>query len=162
MTRKPLKDPQLVRNPGEQERLRKEALSYRHLLTHKPANPYCDFCVIGKSRDKKKYKNKFDRELSAFADIITADNVDMNDMGVFDQYHAMKRALVVKDLYTKFKYCFPVVTKHHDEQYLCLADFLGDVKPKLIYSDYAGELRAVAHKHTRSMGRVYSRCPSDQ
>ena len=34
-------------------RLRQEAKSLRHLLTHKPANKYCDACIPGNARHKE-------------------------------------------------------------------------------------------------------------
>ena len=41
--------------------LKADALSPRHLLTHKPKNPYCDSCVRGKMLNIKKFKGSFNR-----------------------------------------------------------------------------------------------------
>ena len=42
--------------PREEERkkrdLKAEALSTEHLLTHKPFNPYCEGCKVGKMRER--------------------------------------------------------------------------------------------------------------
>ena len=107
----PLADNPVLQDPGNSAALKKVALSFKHLLTHKPSNPYCAHCKIGKSRDRKKYKNKFNRIIELFGDIITADHVDMNDLGVFPNYFAKKRALVIKDLATKFMWVSQYQTK---------------------------------------------------
>eukprot|EP00972_Heterocapsa_arctica_P083872 12358267-Heterocapsa_arctica.AAC.1 len=49
--------PVLDADQEEQVRVRRDlkavALSREHLLTHKPAHPYCDACHRGKMRDAK-------------------------------------------------------------------------------------------------------------
>ena len=41
--------------------LRQEAKSLKHLLTHKPANKYCDACILGKMRGTKKFCGSYER-----------------------------------------------------------------------------------------------------
>ena len=54
--RSPFSDSPVLQDPGNSAALKAAALSYNHMLTHKPANPYCAHCKIGKSRGRKKYK----------------------------------------------------------------------------------------------------------
>ena len=55
--------------------LKADALSPRHLLTHKPKNPYCDSCVRGKMLNIKKFKGSFDRSrhLTEKFQLVTGD-----------------------------------------------------------------------------------------
>ena len=54
--------PEPVEDEAERKKrrdLRAEAKSTRHLLTHKPFNPYCPGCLSGKMREKQHFKGSF-------------------------------------------------------------------------------------------------------
>ena len=55
--------------------LRKEATSTRHLLRHKPLNPYCEDCCRGKMVEKKHFQGAYKREPKKWGEIITADHL---------------------------------------------------------------------------------------
>ncbi len=45
--------------------LKKEATSLRHLLLHKPKNPYCEACTRGKMRETKSFAGSYKRNLNS-------------------------------------------------------------------------------------------------
>ena len=57
--------------------LRQEAKSLRHLLTHKPANKYCDACILGKMRGSKKFCGSYERnrQPTRWLELATADHL---------------------------------------------------------------------------------------
>ena len=57
--------------------LRQEAKSLRHLLTHKPANKYCEACILGKTRGSKKFCGSFERsrQPTRWLELATADHL---------------------------------------------------------------------------------------
>ena len=84
--------------------LREEAMSMRHLLTHKPFNIHCDACNLGKTRKAKKFVGSYQesRQPKGWLDLVTADHlVDKN--GSMEGITGDLDALVVKDLYSKVK-----------------------------------------------------------
>ena len=67
------------RSPEEVNRLKKEAVSTRHLLTHLPKNPFCDACRRAKAkRPQRRQKGNRPAELPPpdhFGEQCTADHV---------------------------------------------------------------------------------------
>ena len=57
--------------------LREEAMSMRHLLTHKPFNIHCDACNLGKMRKAKKFVGSYQesRQPKGWLDLVTADHL---------------------------------------------------------------------------------------
>ena len=57
--------------------LRQEAKSFRHLLTHKPANKYCDACILGEMSGSKKICGSFERsrQPTRLLELVTADHL---------------------------------------------------------------------------------------
>eukprot|EP00972_Heterocapsa_arctica_P024341 3591646-Heterocapsa_arctica.AAC.1 len=58
------------------------ALSREHLLTHKPANPYCDACNRGEMRDANKFHGAFQasRNPTHFMELVTSDHIISKSM----------------------------------------------------------------------------------
>ena len=77
-------------------KLKEEAVSMAHLISHRSQNPYCQACVRGKIRHQK---GAFQRELKEWGDVVTLDFVFPEDQ--MDDDFVMKM-LTVKDIYTNF------------------------------------------------------------
>ena len=121
--------------------LREEAMSMRHLLTHKPFNVHCDACNLGKMRTAKKFVGSYQegRQPTGWLDFVTADHLVAQNGGMegitgdFD-------ALVVKDLYSKVKVLLPVRNKTAEQAVRALRYFFGNNVVNSFYSDNAPEL----------------------
>jgi hypothetical protein len=136
--------PQVGENPEEERKirnLRDEAQSIQHLLTHKPANKYCDACNLGKMRNVKLFAGSFNksRNPTEWLDIVTADHLVAKN-GSMEGLTGDCNALVIKDLYSKIKVLMPVFGKSSDETIAALQYFVGTGRIKLFYSDNAPEL----------------------
>ena len=97
---------------GEKARkpIQADALTLEHQLTHKPKNPYCEFCCRGKMRHKRKLAGSFRVEAAAWGDHLTADHItSIKDrmLGVTDD----KDVFVVRDPYSGLKHPYPLKTK---------------------------------------------------
>ena len=57
--------------------VREEAMSMRHLLTHKPFNIHCDACNLGKMRKAKKFVGSYQEssQPKGWLDLVTADHL---------------------------------------------------------------------------------------
>ena len=122
--------------------LRVEAKSTIHLLTHRPHNPYCDVCNMGKMRDRKLFKGAYAarRAPSAWLDLITTDHLVSQD-GRMQGLTGDRDAIVVKDLFTSVKTVIPVMNKSREAAVRGLRYFVGDPKRvKHCYTDGSHEL----------------------
>jgi hypothetical protein len=54
-------------------KLREEATSHSHKLTHLPKNPFCDACQRGKMKEKYSHRGAFKRELTKWGEVVTLD-----------------------------------------------------------------------------------------
>ena len=61
--------------PGRQERLKAEASSVLHKLTHLPKNPFCDSCQRGKMKEKYPRRGAFKRNLEKWCELVTFDHL---------------------------------------------------------------------------------------
>ena len=137
--------------------LREEAMSMRHLLTHKPFNIHCDACNLGKMRKAKKFVGSYQesRQPTAWLDLVTADHLVAKNGGMegttgdFD-------ALVVKDLYSKIKVLLLVRNKTAEQAIRVLRYFFGNNAVNRFYSDNAPELElacaalGIVHEKSRA------------
>ena len=85
--------------PKVTSRLREEATSIGHKLTHLPKNPFCDACQRGKMRERYSKRGAFKHNLEKWGGIITFDYLysgSQRTVGV----SAEKEWLVVTDMYT--------------------------------------------------------------
>lgn len=132
-------EPEVTERPKVQD-----TINSNHYLTHLPALPkLCEACRVGKTRDVKRFANKFRRELTAFGDIITCDHLDFLVPSVGEgSDHGCSKALVIHDLYSGFLACMPVKRQDEECTYQALLTFIDPrKKPLLIYSDNAGGIQ---------------------
>ena len=133
--------------------LRAEAKSVEHLFSHRPKNPFCEVCQRAKMLAPQARKKGGSSTIvsKAFGDHITVDHIitrDLRDHGFQDE----RVALVVKDVFTKFRYVYPSPTKSSDQCYEDLLHFLGQEDTVgVFYSDNAPEL----HAAIKSLARVF-------
>ena len=107
--------------------LREEAMSMRHLLTHKPFNIHCGACNLGKMREAKKFVGSCQesRQPTGWLDLVTADHPVAKNGGMegttgdFD-------ALVAKDLYSKVAVLLPVRNKTAEQAVRALRYIFGN------------------------------------
>ena len=98
------------------EKLKKEATSLHHMMTHIPKNPYCSTCNQAKMYKTPGYKTEGIRsvEASSFGDHIAADHVV-----IYRDSHQVieeaRLALVIKDVATSFMYAYPSALKDEME-----------------------------------------------
>ena len=124
------------------EKLKKEATSLHHMMTHIPKNPYCSTCNQAKMYKTPGYKTEGIRsvEASSFGDHITADHVV-----IYRDSHQVveeaRLALVIKDVATSFMYAYPSALKDEMECKSALQHFVSSKdKVGVFYSDNAKEL----------------------
>ena len=130
-----------VAAPAPKRDLKMEATQYQHLLTHKPANRYCDSCWRAKCRHPPHFKGAFRREPKEWGDIITCDHMVQSDESWNIGCDGSKDILVVKDLATGFKGVFPMPSKSGDNTTKALGLFVGHGNTaKLCYSDNSPEI----------------------
>ena len=124
-----------------EEQLRKEAKSKLHPFTHRPKNPYCDVCNQAKmlapyGRTVGGSKHVIAR---GFGDHIVADHVIPKnvDKGIEGQ----TSMLIIKDVYTQFRYVYPADSKSADSIVRAFQHFLRTVDDVgIVYTDNAPEL----------------------
>ena len=116
--------------------LKEKAASLRHRLTHKPAlSDECDACMIGKTKNARKYKNRSERRPDTYGEIWTMDHVHMTDwfkqpgIGGFDDF------LTVKDRATGRKFAPPVDSLNAEDKYDELNQLRGEDDVDRIYCD---------------------------
>ena len=81
--------------------LKADAVSMRHLLTHKPKNPYCESCVRGKMLNIKKFKGAFSkyRDPQKKFDLVTGDYIQGREDSIL-AVTGDRNAFVIKDLWS--------------------------------------------------------------
>ena len=97
----PLPAPDLPVPPpeGERIRLKREAESREHKLTHIPKNHYCDACLRGKMKEKYSRGGAFHREMKKWGDLLTLDHLysgTLRARGI----HKEPEGFVIKDVYS--------------------------------------------------------------
>ena len=126
---------------------REEAMSMRHLLTHKPFNIHCDACNLGKMRKAKKFVGSYQesRQPKGWLDLVTADHLVAKN-GSMEGIAGDFDALVVKDLYSNVKVLLPVRNKTAEQAVRALRYIFGDKVVNRFYSDNAPELELACTK----------------
>ena len=96
--------------------LRQEAKSLRHLLSHKPANKYCDARILGKMRGPKKFCGSYEwsRQPTRWLELVTADHLVAQN-GSMEGITGDCDAIIIKDLFPKVKTLFPDFSKTGQE-----------------------------------------------
>ena len=112
-----LEDPEAHAPPEGEERdlrgeakLREEATSAKHLFTHRPKNPFCPVCRKARmlAPHARKKGGSGTSTSKKFGDHVTMDRIitrDLKDQGLDGE----RVALVVKDVYSKFRYIYALV-----------------------------------------------------
>ena len=89
--------------------LRHEAKSARHLLTHEPANKYCDACILGNMRGTKKFCGSYERsrQPTRWLELVTADHLVAQN-GSMEGTTGDCDAIIIKVLFSMVKALSPV------------------------------------------------------
>ena len=102
------------------------ATSEEHLFTHRPKNPFCETCVRSKMQapQARRRHGSSSVDAKAFGDHVTADHVISNNetYGFKGEWNA----LVVKDVFTQFRYFYPSARQDADS---CVRAFQHFAKP---------------------------------
>ena len=102
----------------KQAKLKLEAQSTQHLLTHRPKNPYCQSCQRAKLQRKAHAKKKTPveerHEAKAFGDLITGGHI-VTIAEIEKSVDGKRDALVLYDIATQFLFCQPVFSRAKDE-----------------------------------------------
>ena len=132
-----------------EEELRKDAISPEHLFTHRPKNPYCETCKRAKMMRPYATRKGGSRHVKSnkFGDHIVADHVIMKrsvETGVQDE-HVM---MVVKDVYTQYRYAYPSDSKSTDEIIKGFNHFLKSTdRVGVVYTDNSPEFCAAIKEY---------------
>ena len=131
--------------PVSESKLRKEAKSFNHLLTHLPYNKYCPACVQGKmtGAQHRRVHANVKTKYKKFGYTITCDHVDSrNGPGMNGHLYLLD----ILDIATKFIGFYPDKTKTPEGTFVCVAHFIGNDKAKVLYADRASEFDIVAKR----------------
>ena len=129
---------------SREDRLRAEATSVRHLMTHHPRNPYCGACAEAKIRAQpaRRHDPEIKERPDRVGDLVYADHLILNDD---EKGHRGERAaLTMLDLGTgcgDFVGCPNKSSKYAEE---AIRHFMGSDTIKIFYSDGSPELRKTA------------------
>ena len=78
--------------------MKKEAVSTKHLLRHKPFNKYCIDCCRTKMNQKRHLTHSYQRDPKRWGEIITADHLVSTKRGRKHGIRGWKNALNMNDL----------------------------------------------------------------
>ena len=141
-------DPEEVIEPADGEvdpddffvtKLREQAASIKHLLTHKPFNRYCDACVQGKLKMRPHRRGAYRRKPKKWGDIVTGDHL-VGNRGAWTGVTGDENAFTIRDLWSGYLACYPVKAKDTPCAVESLKHFMGARKIRLFYSDNSQEL----------------------
>ena len=96
--------------PHHEAALRKAAKELAHLLTHKPANPYCEICIQAKMIESPHRKGSFHTEAKHFGEYCTGDYIVGDKDGLNRWVGGFRDALTLRDHGTTVKMCYPIKT----------------------------------------------------
>jgi hypothetical protein len=141
---------------SREEKLKREARSPEHCLTHMRKNPYCWVCSMTKMVAKQARRlGPEHRNVNPenFGDHVCADHVTgLNEEKEMVEGH--QAALFIIDLHTRFPCLAPVRDKSAESAARALRYYMGTTEMKTLYSDNSKELevasRDVAQMHVTS------------
>ena len=109
--------------------LKNEAFSLKHLLTHRPKNPWCPACTRAKMSRRPSRRQHGTHGSRApplkFGDLVNADHVIAHSedaMGLTGE----RDALVIVDRYSKYVDIFPLKSKDADDAYQAFVEYVGE------------------------------------
>ena len=127
---------------SKNEKLKRDAVSLSHMMTHMPQNPFCETCRAAKLRKAQARKIKLeDRRIAkTFGERVHADHVFPKDINESD-LDENTTALALKDDAAEFRGFYPQTTKGADKSAASIRHFIGP-KNKLVAmrSDNSKEL----------------------
>ncbi len=125
-------------------RLRSEAGSREHLLTHLPKNNFCDICTEGKIKAKPARRRNLNLEVEPkdWGDTLLADHFVVGELGI--SLDGEKYGILLKDLGTGMTDVFPVRRKSKVLTICSIREFGGTQQWQRFASDNAPELIAAA------------------
>jgi hypothetical protein len=136
-------DPNLPERETQEMKLRKQAQSLEHLLTHLPQNPFCPVCRSAKLRkaSAKKIPLEERRVAKVFGGRIHGDHVFPND--IKEEAKASDScALALKDDSTEFRGFYPQPNKSAVETAASIRHFVGpDNKLTQLRTDNSPEFK---------------------
>ena len=130
------------------EKLKREAASAEHSLTHRPKNPFCWVCGLSKMSAKQARRIGPDDHSvnpTCFGEHVCADHIT----GLYDEaegiggHHA---ALLIVDLYTRFTDLAPVKDKSAESALRAMKYYLGNYELERLYTDNSKELEVVGNE----------------
>ena len=132
---------------SKDERLKREAMTTEHMLTHRPKNPWCWVCGLTKMNQKPARRCPLgERSVKpeAFGQHVCVDHVfigkDPNTIGTEGQ----AVGVFMFDLFTQLTDFAPTKTKSANEALIAVKQFMGETTVGTLYSDCSPELAAVA------------------
>ena len=111
------------------------------MLTHKPANKYCDTCSRAKMRSAKRFAGAFDRSRhpKRWCELITMDHL-VSKKGSMEGMTGDKDALTLRDLYTGVRHLCAIKSKSAENTEKEIKHFIGESEVGRVYSDKSGEI----------------------
>jgi hypothetical protein len=132
--------------PESQEtRLRREAKTVLHLMTHLPMNEFCDFCREGKLRKKPARRRRnptMIEQPDTWGHTLLADHLMTGEMGL--SINGDKFGLLLRDVGTDIGDLLATKTKSKLDTVQAIREFGADMRWKFFASDNAPELKAAA------------------
>ena len=142
----PDQDQEDASEESQEQRLRREANSLEHSLTHRPKNPFCTWCMRAKVQKKQARRRDPDTNhmtVKQFGDLIQCDHVILHR-----EEHAgldgERAGLFVMDTFTDVCDLVPTKGKTAEEAAVALRYFVGNREMKFMYSDNSKELMRTA------------------
>ena len=122
--------------------LRADAVSVRHMLTHKPKNKYCDSCNRGKMQNARKFAGAFNtsRAPDATMQLVTCDYVGTQAEERVLAINGDKNAFAIMDLYTGLKTVYSSKERDAMATRLHIATFCDSHHVAKVYADSAPEI----------------------
>ena len=114
-------------------------------------------------RQPRKMQGAFQRDMTAWGDIITLDHmVDSGDGSFASSVTGDSVALVVKDVWSGLLHCFPCRSKSADDTYGSLLHFIGRRTVTQAYADNSPEIKFGMQGSSNSTRKFLARCTSNQ
>ena len=123
-----------------------ESTALAHLLTHMPANPHCEACIRAKMREPPHRGGAYDRKPKVWGEIITCDHLVQRDTDVSVGITGDKDALTVRDLYSRYLWCYPMKSRSQENTEEALRDFAGGYKISRVYGDNSLEIKGACRQ----------------
>ena len=112
--------------PSHIERVRIEASSQQHQLSHFPKNPFCDICNQAKLYAKRVRSKRIEPidlpEPAAFGQQLALDHLIVHKTASSNKEFVV---LLVRDMFSKVLQAYPSTTKNSDHVYQSLKKFVG-------------------------------------